>query len=136
MVLSLLSVEKCFFNTNQISSNSGETFQIKEDGPITHVYKTYGVFCCLNCAKAFWLEHKTNDKYVLAGMLLEQIWITETGKTGKRLEAALPRELLKCFGGSLDYEEYHNQNHSKQFNKIKMTHMACIFNTFSTEIKI
>jgi len=105
----------------QISSNSGEKYTIKEDGDYQPHFKTYGIFCSLGCTKAFWLDNKTKPCFEFCGLYLHQIWTAEFGP-GVEFVAAPPRETLKVFGGTLDYSEFHSDDPRK-------LHVATLFYT-------
>jgi hypothetical protein len=92
----------------QVSAFSGDEFKIKEDGKFVNSFLTRGIFCCLECAKAYAQEHEHLAIYGLSCMYLQQIWMAEFGSG--IIGCAPPRETLKIFGGELDWEEFHAQS--------------------------
>lgn len=105
----------------QISSNSGEKFWIKEDADFVPVFKTVGIFCSLQCAKAHWQERRHETQYSLAGMFLDMVWKLEMGPAARPLAASPPRHLYKVFGGTLDWGQ------ECELKNVKMQHLAQVF---------
>ena len=112
-------------NITQLSSTTGEAYIVKEEAEYTPKYSTYGVFCCLQCVKAYWLDHRAQPQFLHSGLFIEQIWRAE-GPRGEELKEAPPRELLSVFGGSMDYDKYHT-NKSKPFEIVSMLPTCLIF---------
>ena len=104
----------------QISSNSGEKYFIKEDGDFEPQFKTVGIFCSLPCAKAHWQERRNETQYLLAGQFLDMIWKLEMGPI-QEFNASPPRHLYKVFGGTLD------SGQECEFKNVKMQHLAIVF---------
>ena len=109
----------------QISSHSGDLFSIKEDGPFEPKYLTFGIFCSPPCCKAFWLDNRQLNEFEFSGMLLQQIWNIEYGRDVKFIEAP-PRQLLKIFGGVMDYDEFHAFP-QKKYQIVSQIYTATVF---------
>ena len=108
--------------TEQTSSCSGEKFIIKEEGDYKPHFRTYGMFCSLQCAKAFWLDHRHQMEFKYAGLYLQNIWNAEYSPNLEFIEAP-PREMLKVFGGTLDNADFH-QIPPKKFTKVGLFPMT------------
>ena len=109
----------------QTSATTGDLFYIKETGDFSADYKTFGVFCCLQCARAFWEERKHQPEFEMAGFFLQQIWEIEYG-VDVPFDPAPPRETLKIFGGSLSFEEFHRFPPQK-LSRVKMFFSTVVF---------
>jgi hypothetical protein len=67
--------------------------------------KTRGVFCSLECIKTYLNDNKKYECYTdLFNYMCKKL----CGKSGKDIQQAPPRQVLKIFGGDLDIAEFRN----------------------------
>ena len=81
-------------------------------------YYVFGCFCTYNCALAYNLDmndYKTSERTTLLNHLYSDLY-----KSNIKLEAALPRQSLKMFGGPLTIDKFrkHLVNNIKEFRFI------------------
>lgn len=75
-------------------------------------YECIGYFCTLNCSMAYILSGNINLNVDKVCVLLYKYY-----NCSSVIIAAPPKEELECFGGSLDYDTFHNislQMHSSE----------------------
>ena len=88
-------------------------------------WQTFGVFCCLQCARAFWEDKKHIPEFEMAGFFLQQVWDLEFGPDVP-FDSAPPRETLKIFGGSLTHDDFHTLPMQK-LSRVKMFFSTIVF---------
>lgn len=73
----------------------------------TNIYQVYGVFCSINCAKAYILEHDTFLS--TTQMLMFNHMILNVFQISDPVTPAPPRIRLNKYGGDLSLETFRNQ---------------------------
>jgi len=73
------------------------------------VFHVFGLFCSLQCAKAYLVEHSAFGSGDRA-LLLHQLAVRCFGHVGGPVQPAPPRHRLSIFGGDLDIEAFRSEH--------------------------
>ena len=91
------------YNTRVFTGTSIHIERVKSDSK----YLTYGVFCSVNCVKAFVNEHSRNPMYRHSIRLLASMYVDLTHTPGPITIHAAPHYLnLSIFGGEMTESQF------------------------------
>jgi hypothetical protein len=71
-----------------------------------NIYRTFGIFCSVNCAKAYLIEHDpyiTNERMLMFNHMLQNVF-----QVSCQSKPAPPRIRLKKYGGDLTLTQFRN----------------------------
>lgn len=94
----------------------------------TQTFQCIGNFCSLECAYAYRLEHKSAEACPIRLLHLAHSMRSDGSGSAEKLKPAPPRQALKRFGGTMDYETF-----LQSVNWFTVRHQPFVFSKESVE---